>query len=252
MALAEVRVLLARLGHELADSIVLVGGQALAHWESFLFPAADNPITSKDIDFVGTRRHVQACALRLGGTARLAGMDDATPNVGVVRFVDDGGIDRDIDFLAGCFGVDDAQLLRTAVPFQFEDDDGPPARLRVMHPVLCLQSRVANTMGLPGYDSPHGLRQVAVALRCAKTFLGHVLLPGAGARPVLDWNEALFRFVTRDRYGRRAALRYPDLDPFEAVCIDPRLPTAFLERRYPQMVVEVNAYRDRHRGTGAE
>ncbi len=253
LTFADVRGVLLRMGDELADRIVLVGGQALAFWESYLLPAGiEGGVTSKDIDFIGTRRDVQACALRLGGLARLAGMDDATPNVGVVQFLDDAGFAREIDFLASCFGIDDQRLLRTSVPFELLDDHGPRTRLRVMHPVLCLQGRVSNTMGLPGYESSHALRQVAVAIRCVRAFLEEVLLPEAGARPVLDWNESIFRFVTKNHYGRRMVLRHPDLDPFDAVCVDPRLPAQFLDRRYPQMLAAVRAYRARHAATDGD
>jgi hypothetical protein len=61
--------------------------------------AAEAPFTSKDIDFCGDVRAVRIWADRLGGTSRIATMDDHTPNTGVVTFLDDDGVKRTIDFL---------------------------------------------------------------------------------------------------------------------------------------------------------
>ncbi len=46
-------------------------------------------------------------------------------------------------------------------------------------------------------------------------------------------NERIFRFA-RGRVGREARARW-QLDAFEAVVVDERLPAAFRARRYPQM-----------------
>ena len=232
---------------------MLVGGQAIGFWDSYFFADERDtpPLTSKDLDFVGSRQDVRGCAQRLDGTAIVATIDDITPSAGVVRFIDAASVVRDIDVMETCFGVDDATLHRTAVEVELLEDDGTGSGkwFRVMHPVLCLQSRVSNTMGLPGYETPHALRQVAASIRCARTYLERVLLPTAGARPVLDWNEAIFRFVTRHRHGRMMALRHPTLDPFDAVLLDHRLPREFVDLRYPQMVRQVEAFRHRHRPT---
>ena len=82
-----------------------MGGQAVNFWASYYerrVPelARDAPYTSKDIDFCGDRRAVRLCAERLGGVARLPGLDDATPNSGTVVYLDAAGIERTLDVVA--------------------------------------------------------------------------------------------------------------------------------------------------------
>jgi hypothetical protein len=230
----------------------LVGGQAVNFWEDFLLKpdASRGPLTSKDIDFAGTGQDVELCAVRLAGTAHFPTMDHHTPTVGVVSYVDSGGLQREIDFIDAPLGIDGAALQRTSLPFEVLDDDGSAtgASFRVMHPVLCMESRVCNTMTLPGYDTPHAQRQVAVSIQCAREFLEQVLLP-RGSRPVLVWNERIFQYCLRDPSGRRIVLEHADLDPFGAVLVHPRLPSKFVGVRHPQMVAALKASRARHSAT---
>jgi hypothetical protein len=252
LAYIDVEPILARLGGDLVDEIVLVGGQALNFWadryaglDASLGRAA--PFTSKDIDFVGDRAAVTLCAERLGGELRLPTIDDVTPSTGIVRFVDGGGVEREIDFIDQPYGLRVEDVRRTALPVDFVDDArrATGIRFKILHPVLSMESRIHNVMGLPGYDSPHALNQARAAVTCARHFLRELLdVLGADAvRPVLKLNERIFRFATRDRHGRAAFER--GLEPFDAVLVDERLPAAFRERRHPQMVTEVAATRAR-------
>ena len=84
----EVDRVLLRLGPLTADrSVVLVGGQAVAYWTRILRVAdrmpALAPLTSKDIDFEGSAGAARHAASLLGGSVRIAGIDDHTPNTGV-------------------------------------------------------------------------------------------------------------------------------------------------------------------------
>ena len=94
LAFADVKPILVRL-ERIADSVVVVGGQAVNFWAELYaprVPAIDReaPFTSKDIDFCGDVRAVRICAEQLGGTAKVATMDDHTPSTGVVTFLDAG------------------------------------------------------------------------------------------------------------------------------------------------------------------
>jgi hypothetical protein len=243
---------LARLGGDLVDEIVLVGGQALNFWADRYATddptlARQGPFTSKDIDFVGDRAAVRLCAERLHGDARLTSMDDVTPSTGVVRFVDDGGVERAIDFIDQPYGLRLEAVERTALPVEFVDETRRKTgiRFKILHPVLSMESRIHNVMGLPGYDSPHALNQASAAVACARHFLHELLdvLGDEGVRPVLKLNERILRFVTRDRHGRAAFQR--GIDPFGAVLVDGRLPEPFLTERLPRMVKVMDAARAR-------
>jgi hypothetical protein len=83
----EVDRVLVQLGPLTAErSVVLVGGQAVAYWVRIL-GVADRmpgflPLTSKDIDFEGSARAARHAAALLGGSVRIAGLDDHTPTRG--------------------------------------------------------------------------------------------------------------------------------------------------------------------------
>ena len=121
---------------------------------------------------------VRRCAERLGGTARVATFDDSTPNSGTVVFVDAAGVRRSLDVVSAPFGLDAAQVRDTAIPIEFEDERGHASgcRFYVLHPVLSMESRVHNVVGLAGaYDNEAGLRQLRASIVCAHEFGRDVL-----------------------------------------------------------------------------
>lgn len=131
--------------------MVLIGGQAVAFWAHY-YAITDLPLTSKDIDFCGNKRAAELCAERLGGSPSFPGMDDATPNSAVVRFVDDDGVERILDFLDAPFGLRAEEVHRLSQEFSILDPAGQDtsSHFRVMHPLHCLVSRINNTAALPG------------------------------------------------------------------------------------------------------
>jgi hypothetical protein len=245
LAYVDVRPILARLA-DLGRELVLVGGQAVNFWASYYEKRAQElvreaPFTSKDIDFCGDQRAVRICAQRLKGEARVATFDDATPNAGTVVFLDDGGVKRTLDILKAPFGLAAEEVHATALHVALLDDAGQETGVafHVMHPVLCMESRVHNVVGLPGtYDTPQGRKQLRASIVCAREFLRDVLDAAFDAdspvEAVLALDERIFRFATRDRHGK-ALYSSGRGDPAEALLVDPRLPEAFRTKGYPQM-----------------
>lgn len=249
----DVERLLVRLG-PVAEELVLVGGQAVNFWAQFLGAApSTEPLTSKDIDFCGTAQLARRVARALDGRVRVATMDDVTPNTGVVTFVDDRGIERHVDFLDAPFGLEERDVMRTALKMELFERPaaGAVQTFRVMHPVLLMESRVHNTAGLPGYDTPHALHQLRVAVRCARAFLLMLLDRGEG-RAVLRLAERVFRFAHGEAHALEVFARH-DIDAFNAVPADDgRLPKAFRERRLPQMIDWLRRRRQRYAGGRAK
>lgn len=249
--------LLGRLG-ETVEHVVLVGGQAVNVWvEHYLAQgrvpelAAEGLFLSKDIDFCARRDTVAAIARLLPrGRARFPTLDDATPNVGVVVFVDDAGHERAIDFLDAPFGMDRRAVERASVPMEIFAPDGSATgrQCRIMHPVDCLESRVHNVVGLASaYDTPHGRRQLLAAVMCAREALKDILDTPASegfdpVRAVLDLNERIFDLCLHDHHGR-VVLQRAGIDPFDAVSVDPRLGERFLNVRLPQVRARLAALR---------
>lgn len=252
LAFADVKPILRRL-ERIADSVVLVGGQAVNFWAELYasrVPAINReaPFTSKDIDFCGDVRAVRICADRLGGTSRIATIDDHTPSTGVVTFLDDDGVERTIDFLGSPLGLRAEEVQRLAIPAEILDAAGNAAGplFRIMHPVQVMESRVHNAMTLPGYDSRAALKQLRLSVICAREFIRDVI-DSDRIRVALTLNERIFTFCLEDRDGRLIDAKH-GVDPFEAVVADDdRLPAKFRETRYPQMRHDLAARRSKRR-----
>lgn len=232
--------------------IVLVGGQAVNFWagmyEHTTPELADNgPYTSKDIDFAGSQKAVQECAVRLGGRARLATLDDMnTPSTGLVLFVDEDGYERQIDFLGMVAGVKDRKVFDTSVSASILDEDGQPvARFRVMHPEQCLESRLYNVAHL-GYDHPHGLNQLRAAVLCAREFAREDCTT---ARELLDFNE---RIIDMARWGDGVLVYVRHgIDVMTAILDADELPEKFHTKRLPHAKELVERARKKARAAHA-
>jgi hypothetical protein len=230
---------------DLGRELVLVGGQAVNFWATYYegrVPdlAREAPFTSKDIDFCGDQRAVRVCAERLGGTARVATFDDATPNSGTVVFVDGAGVTRTLDIVSAPFGLTSSEVGETALSVEILDDGGAPTGVTFfVHPVLCMESHVHNVVGLPAeYDNDHGRKQLRASILVAHEFVRDVLDQRFDAedpvRATMNLNERIFRFCTRDRHAKEL-FRSSGVDPAAAILDDARLPQPFREKRLPQM-----------------
>jgi hypothetical protein len=235
--------------------IVLVGGQAVAFWMRFLAPrsevlAAAEWLTSKDIDFAGSARSVARAAELLEGRAKLATIDDNTPNTGLVQFSDAAGIQREIDFIDEPLGLRGRDVRETAVQLEIPAESGGDLLLWIMHPERCMESRVVNTAPPLRKDDELAIRQLETSVICARLWSGFLLdsdeFPEEErVRAVLNLNERIFRRCMHDRRFRDVLGH--GVDPFEAVLLDPRLPERFRETRYRQMQVMLAERREKDR-----
>ncbi len=246
----DVRALLRKLG-DLTDSIVVVGGQAVSIWAELYKDELPpdlrrRPLTSKDIDFTGGKKAVRLAADRLDGETLFPGPDDHnTPNIGVVKYVDLAGVEREIDFLDVPHGLKSAKdVNRRAQRVELLDENDRPTgqRFRVLNPIHTLQSRMANVATLPGGDSEAGLKQLRAAVATARGFIRDVLAR-AGARAALRVNEEVFR-LAMGLHGLDLFAKH-GIDVFDAVIADPSLPETFRSKRYPQMKERLSSKRRR-------
>jgi hypothetical protein len=157
-----------------------------------------------------------------------------------VVFRDPRGYERKIDFIQAVHELKASEVEETAIPSDVLDSDGSvvPVDLRIMHPVLCLESRAYNVIKLPSiYDNEHGIRQLRASICCAREFIRELLGEGQerNARKLV---ERVFRFSTRQTARRLHSGR--GIDVFQAVAPDPRFCEAFRTKRYPQMVTVIS------------
>ena len=251
----EVRRILRKLAPLSEDRrIILVGGQAVAFWATFfkLKPrsAEQEIFTSKDIDFEGAARSVRRAGELLGGDVRIPTIDHHTPNTGMVLFKDSDGEAREIDFLVAPYGLDGRDVRDTAVKLSVSNPSGPDLPVWVMHPERCMESRVYNVVDLR-QSGRIAMDQLQRSVICAREFSRFLLnnegvLKTERTRAVLRLNERVYRKCLKDRAFRQVVFDH-DVDPFDAVLVDDRLPGRFRERRYPQMVEQLDARRRRGR-----
>ncbi len=162
--------------HELSEQhrIIVIGGQAVALWYrrlsqlGYLSGAELAPLTSKDLDFRGARQTVQRAATLLNGEARLPTIDDPTPSTGLVLFVDNEGIKRQIDFLDAPYGLRARDVVETAQHIVL-GGHGDEISAVVIHPERLMESRIHNVVGLR-QRSQHAIRQARAAIECVGHF----------------------------------------------------------------------------------
>jgi hypothetical protein len=157
----EVKFLLAALGEE---ELVCVGGQCVNLW-SLLYqqPGANpwkslRPFTSYDVDAVADSAQMLRLSRRLQSrgwsvAAHLPRPDEAgTPNTGIL-VVRRGRFEIELDLLQTLKGLSAEEIRTRAVEIEWEG-----LKLRVLHPLLCVESKAHNLLSLP-QDDPRAPRQ---------------------------------------------------------------------------------------------
>lgn len=243
---SEVRRLLRLLAPLSEDKrIILVGGQAVAWWARYLKPSGAgvpvaNVLASKDLDFEGGITAAKRAAELLDAQLRIPGIDDHTPNTGVLVFEDRDGVKREVDFIDQPAGLRAQDVRDTAVLMELQAARGEPIPFWVMHPERCMESRIHNVHVLPGRATALGLDQLRMSVACAREWTRLILESGdvpraERQRAALRLNERVFRRCLKDKGFRDVHLDH-DVDPFDAVLANhPGLPANFRKQRLPQM-----------------
>lgn len=158
------------------SSVVLVGGQSLSLWADYFridVPVQETAYLTQDADFLGTHRDADLLARLLGAKIHKATLDDNTPNLAVLAFKGVGGKNLLIDFLSVIIGVDENSIRKRAISVVFQD-----RLVRVLHPLLCLKSRIENLKALPAKRNGNGISQARVAVEVAKRYIEERLKEG--------------------------------------------------------------------------
>lgn len=219
---------------------LLVGGQALAFWADHLGvglpPDLESGVTA-DVDFIGGSLLARHLADELGWDVWIPTLDDATPNTGkVTHKLADGGV-KQVDFLSGVIGLTTQDIVRRAAEL---DVDGL-GRIRVIHPVDVLDSRIQNLELLREKRNAMGIAQARLAIEVVKEYMKSVI-DSEGDRAGLKLLERVAGMAQETR-ALRVNLRH-GIDPLIAVPIDSfRMTPALQSRRWPQIVQEVEQKR---------
>jgi hypothetical protein len=179
------------------ESVVLVGGQALAFWVDQLDiprPELETPALTQDADFFATRTDAEHLARILGAEVTLATMDHVTPNTATIQLIGSSGQRLLIDCLSMLIGLRNADIQRLAVPFTNDDQ-----ALRVLHPILCLESRFHNLHRLSAKRHKNGIAQAKVAVKVAEAYIASV--QGQGQRRLARRAAARILRLARSQAG---------------------------------------------------
>ena len=200
--------------------------------------AREAPFTSKDIDFCGDQRSVRVCAERLGGH-HASPRSTTRPRTAGPWSSSTGWGHAHPGRRVSASGSTPRRSTRPAFPSSCRRGGGLDGRPLLRDaPVLCVESRVHNVVGLPGaYNTEQGRKQLRVSILFAREFLLDVLDGRIDAedpaRTVLKLNERIFRFSMHDRHAKEL-YGGKGVDPADAILGDTRLPAVFLERRFPR------------------
>ncbi|HEX4838198.1 MAG TPA: hypothetical protein VFV03_06720 [Solirubrobacteraceae bacterium] len=241
--------IIARLEQVVRDRrVVLVGGQAVAIWaaklEDRIADTLVDAVASRDIDLLGNSSDLRQSAALLNARVRVATFEDRTPLTGVAIFLDSDGHERRLDVMASVYGMNSEDIRQTAIEAELLIDGDRQVHVWVMHPERCMESRVHNSV-LSNKQTDLAWRQLRASILCARAF-SQLLLDARGAaavRDVLKLNERIFHFAQEDRCTRLALHR--NIETFDAVLDDERLPARFRTVRLPQMQNRIRTLRER-------
>jgi len=196
--------------------LILVGGQALEVWSVVLNvpppTTASTPLT-EDTDWLGGKRDAQWLCKLLGDRKdvelKLAEMEEpASTAMALIRRPD--GRVLVMDFLHSIVGPSTNDVKRLAVLLQVRDFS-----FYILHPVLCLLSRLGNLAVLPAKRNGNGIAQAEWAIDIATAFLWKSMREGATERQMIKACHSIADYAEY-HYGRRC---YEDfrVDPLRAV-----------------------------------
>lgn len=227
-----------------STSGVLVGGQALAFWSDHFDvqrPANLEPAVSADADFIADAELARKLAEILGWTPWIPGFDDATFQTGkVTKKLEDGSV-KQVAFLESVAGLATQDVVRRAI----EMDVPEVGRLRIMHPLDVLDSRIQNLDMIPSKRTRAGVSQAELAVDVARRFLS-LEIAERGERKALRLLERIGSMASYDG-SVRIFLKY-GIDPLNAVPVEEfKMTTALHKKRWPQILRSISRKREKLR-----
>lgn len=156
------------------------------------------------MDYFGYVAAARKLATALKGKLLIPSYDNSTPQTAIVQATV-GGTAVEIDFLFNVLGVRQNSLEREAVeivvPIRTASAEGELS-IPVMHPLHCLQSRVANVVGLHRRDDV-AIRQLNAAPIVLQRYIDE-LIGLDEVREAKRTLQALFTYLEGTPEGRRA------------------------------------------------
>jgi hypothetical protein len=194
----DLKSILSQLQNAGLDAII-VGGQSVNLWAyQYLqnIPQLQEylPFASEDLDFYGGKLEAAICQEILGGQLILNRDFDPSPNAGLV-LIDYPDYKLRIDFLASVYGLNDAEIIDTALTFTGQEPlEG--LCLKLLHPLLCLEGKLRCLRGLP-QGGRQDLKHVKILALCLHEFFQD-LIRHQQFRPALKLFERVIKTSLRE------------------------------------------------------
>lgn len=230
------------------EDSVLVGGMAVSLLAGYFGVKSEQPVFTRDADFVGGLFAIEQAEENLRGLPLrryLATMDEAvaTPNFGKIAVdLASDAAPVEIDFLPRLDGLSIDEIEQKAMTIEV---DGKT--LRVIHPLLALENKIINLALYPATRDEAGVGQARLMVRVVRKYLAGEL---AGNDELAGNEDHWQQLPAIERIGR-FAMREPACFAHQAFAIDvlAAVPKgiaveAFQSTRWPQ-IRKLVAYRRR-------
>ncbi|HEY2634495.1 MAG TPA: hypothetical protein VGI51_07220 [Steroidobacteraceae bacterium] len=239
LAREEVDEILVRCGVE----ALLVGGQALAIWAEYFRVEPVRELSEKvtlDVDFIGTRQVAEKLRVALGWNIYFPSIEDATSQTAKVATTLPGGGVKQVDFLNAIVGLDTAKVQSRAAELELRSG----IRIRILHPLDVLESRLRNLDILPAKRNSVGIAQAALAIAVAGQFFNLLLESGEPMRIQLDAVKRITQ-IAFDLRLSRVAFDF-GLNPLASVPWLRINSPAFQSKRWPQILARAEELNRKH------
>lgn len=150
-------------------NMILVGGNAVVFWSQYYQTGHSTESLTTDIDFFGTKSDLLETSegLDLPHEDFFPDMGDPTPNSGKMVIHDDGNLGVvEVDFLRCVTGLGNSEISKRAVEVSVGG-----MTMRVLHPLHCLESKLANLLNHPSKRDAFGLEQARIAVDVVRKYL---------------------------------------------------------------------------------
>lgn len=221
---------------------LLVGGQSLAVWAAYYGVTAVGVLSqavTTDVDYLGSAEVARELSEALGPPwqVRVAGWQDAGPQVAKVFARVEGDGLKQVDFLESVAGLDTDRIRRRSVEIELSG-----ARiLSLMHPLDVLESRLSNLAEIPDKRDAFGVEQARLAIRVARAFILSHLDRGTPPRVVFHAAKNIRRLALDSRYIA-VAVEF-GIDVLDAFPSERILAPKFTEVMWPRLVAAVERKR---------
>lgn len=240
-----------------SEDAFLIGGQATNFWAWFYEGrepklAKLGPFTSKDIDYFGSKEVAAAVANALDGKLLLPEPGDHTSSTAqiVVTF---NGKHLIIDFLSVVLGIRNSELEKGVTILEIDahlDTKPVKVQIKVLHPLLCLKSRIINLLHPTTRRTDLIAKaQAEGALIILCRFIDDALDDQNGWKDVHACFRRLFRYLRHDEYMKVADIK-TSVDPLivlKQFSEDIRIDHRYRNRTLKSMIAKIEGRRKNRR-----